>query len=1482
MAQLAAQLPNIPAQDLTPFLHLLGEQPNSDYQIAQMLQQSPQAHETSNPLPHWTHYLQSTRLDAPLFTLFPDHFQDLCPLLHTLLQQGCQYKTLLNALNDLQATHSQHNPAHLAQQFRQVLHLLMEYHAPDPLCQQAFATCQQHTPEQWPPIIHQQLVAHTFLPAHERTLDELINYIATHAPHTPFANNPAQLKQSYQEVYTAYHAPSPWLLAHVQQQEEKQAALTKPTVPIAQWPAQTVSQWAQRVKAHVADPTQGTIPSQAERIAVVMRAVALHHGFLPRDTQVLSLLTLLNTASNAGRLAQINTGEGKSLIVAMLAALHALQGTKVDVITTSPELSIPEINKQALFFSMLTLTVGENSSLGQWKEDEARKQLYQQDIVYGTAGDFQADILRTEFCGNNLRGNRGFGVVIVDEVDSMLFDDRTHSTRLATPLPAMNHLELPLAHIYNYVNMVARRLITIHEKEGDQTLPKHYYIADDFQRNGHQIILKHHPDKPWQELAVPVQDKAKFLQDNATEHLQTLLRPLHGQEREAHEEYQKLNEKIIALSHKIAEEEEKQKAQQGELAEEELHNMPEWQEREKLHDQLNNCHWEKAYTPVLDVPAHLRHFAHQQVPHWVQSAMSALFLQQKDRNYAVRRGKIVPIDYNNTGVLQQNMVWSDGLAQFLQIKEGLKVSPEGISTNYLSTISFFKRYGAAVYGLTGTMGNETTQNFFQTIYGTDAIIIPPYKHRPIVGNQHSHYHCKELTAQILPTQEQWQQTICQSVIAKAQQKQAILVICKYIQQAKTLQAQITQHYNPNKVYTYTGTDTFKKEQVDAGDIILATNIAGRGTDLTTTAEVEAHGGLHVCITFLPESYRVELQNAGRTARKGQKGTAQLIIHDPAQPTIEALRTLRQEREDEAIAQAQKGVDQILLKDQLFGRYCALDNALLPNQEESQKQAQYQLLTHEWALCRQQALTPTRLQALYRQAIDTATTTQLATKVSNTTHPAEAQKVEKIIRATVLPQKITHQDYQQFVQHCQAQLLAHFCATYQDAVAPDVLDAFRHHKPWGNQEALAQRYSWGEHERGALQERWGQDLKITSHQHQEATKQVLNKWFDTFEASIWRDAHHDQIVKNPFFYVNKANDLLEQGHYSQAIQYFDRAIALDPQFSITARYNKVRAWLSSEHNKDYHEAALTELRTLKVLIEAYYRKPLTTFNVLTSQTGTKQKLSAHVQHQLDILSQLESYSHQAIATIQDAQKQGKDGWDVKLTKHATTEPFQNTPEDRRQALEEAKINGLTHFFTVEKVQPKPSFWQYFALAIVGIAQAGLGVLLTCAGALNMAKTFITEGVKDLIAAIKKGFKGEGFTWGEWALQKVITITTAIVTWGLNKLKEGIKAVKDGVKQGIEHVKELGTKLAAGGMDGIKKAGIKTAMQRIGLTLGKEVAKEYATEMLNYTADKAMVNDIEKYIQEKVTETIEAELNSNPPCLSGLEICRSKQHKLRGYE
>jgi preprotein translocase subunit SecA len=170
-------------------------------------------------------------------------------------------------------------------------------------------------------------------------------------------------------------------------------------------------------------------------------------------------------------------------------------------------------------------------------------------------------------------------------------------------------------------------------------------------------------------------------------------------------------------------------------------------------------------------------------------------------------------------VLQYNTVLDKGLTQFLQIKEGLKVSPEGILTNSLSKPGYFKRYGSLLYGLTGTLGNATTHKFLTDMYGVDMITIPPYKHRDISGNENSRYLCKELLPTLVTTPEAWYDAIMESVLRPARHGQAVLVICNYMSQVHHLKERLEAEYTASKVFVYTGEKDFEKHQVDMGEAL---------------------------------------------------------------------------------------------------------------------------------------------------------------------------------------------------------------------------------------------------------------------------------------------------------------------------------------------------------------------------------------------------------------------------------------------------------------------------------------------------------------------------------------------------------------------------------------------------------------------------------------------------------------------------------------
>jgi tetratricopeptide (TPR) repeat protein len=278
---------------------------------------------------------------------------------------------------------------------------------------------------------------------------------------------------------------------------------------------------------------------------------------------------------------------------------------------------------------------------------------------------------------------------------------------------------------------------------------------------------------------------------------------------------------------------------------------------------------------------------------------------------------------------------------------------------------------------------------------------------------------------------------------------------------------------------------------------------------------------------------------------------------------------------------------------------------------------------------------------------------------------------------------------------------------QQEIPADVLVAFLENQvyiPPGSE--LASQYGWEESEHHGSQERWGIWLKKDStEKNMDGT--VRHRRFDDLARELKGDAQRDQLIQNPYYFVHKGNELLQDGRAMSAAQAYRRAIALDPPYSANARFNLARALLNPEKNKRNHSEAKRELKQVKYLISAHHKNALLSFDTLVSQTGKKPRTPEHVQHQLDILGQQENYIQAAIDVIERAQE--KD-WDVEITEiKAIQEVFAEAEGNRKQALDESAANGFIHVFTIKEKEPK-KWGSIIAVALIGLAQLTAGYLL----------------------------------------------------------------------------------------------------------------------------------------------------------------------------
>ena len=590
-------------------------------------------------------------------------------------------------------------------------------------------------------------------------------------------------------------------------------------------------------------------------IAIINNVIKEVKGYSLRDSQIYSLIILLNKKNNRGKIAQILTGEGKTIIINCLAIILVLKGHKVDIVTSNPILANRDAKESEELYKKFGITVGSNvdkKRLINYYKESYEKECYSKDIVYGTTFEYQGDILRDEYNLKNVRNKRPFDIVIVDEIDSMLIDGYASRTFLSTSKPFIEKYSIFLQLIWFYY--------------------KKLNLDDE------EIILDYE-----------IIDRLKKYLCN----------------------------KIIKIINS--------------------------------NDANSNF-----YFPMSSFQ---KKFALNQVENWVNSLIRSLKMK-KDEEYIIdKNGVIIPVDKDNTGVIQKSTTYSYGLQQFLQMKNDLPITPINLITNYLSNIGFFKRYiksnGNFVYGMTGTLGSKHSRELLEKVYNLDFDYIPPNSPRIL----------RELTSCICFDTSKWIEHIKRIVKRETDGNRGILLICENIDSVNNIYNEINNKYPYLNLIKIIGEDNEEElipSKMKPKTVIISTNISGRGTDIKLGKKILKKGGLHIIITFIPKNSRVEEQNYGRAGRKGEPGTWQLVLNyqytiqkfyskcfdlDSYYKnyiyfcqnenminyikntydlfSIEFIREERDKKESLMLSHAMKHIKKVEIEDQLFNVYCKM-------------------------------------------------------------------------------------------------------------------------------------------------------------------------------------------------------------------------------------------------------------------------------------------------------------------------------------------------------------------------------------------------------------------------------------------------------------------------------------------------------------------------------------------------------------------------------
>ena len=512
-------------------------------------------------------------------------------------------------------------------------------------------------------------------------------------------------------------------------------------------------------------------------------------------------------ALHQGKIAEMRTGEGKTLTATLPVYLNALSGNGVHVVTVNDYLAQRDAQWMGRLYNFLGLSVGIN--LPQMSRED-KQAAYRSDITYGTNNEYGFDYLRDNMVYEPAdRVQRALSYAIVDEVDSILIDEAR------TPLIISGQAEDHTA-MYKAINLVVPNLTR--------------QIGEADPRTGEGVITPG-------DFTVDEKSNQVFLTEQGHETAERLL------------------------------------SSQGLLP-----------EGASLYD-----------------PSHIS------LMHHLYAALRAHNIYHRDQHYVVQNGEIVIVD-EFTGRLMSGRRWSDGLHQAVEAKEGVQIQAENQTMASITFQNYFRLYGK-LSGMTGTADTEAYE--FQEIYGLETVIIPP--NRPSSRDD-------QLDRVYKTTQEKYNAAI-EDIRECHERGQPVLVGTTSIENSELIAQLLTQAKLPHQVLN-------AKQHAREADIVaqagapksitIATNMAGRGTDIVLGGNVEkavaaveadesldaaaretriaalreqwkkdhefvvAQGGLRIIATERHESRRIDNQLRGRSGRQGDPGSSRffLSLDDP--------------------------------------------------------------------------------------------------------------------------------------------------------------------------------------------------------------------------------------------------------------------------------------------------------------------------------------------------------------------------------------------------------------------------------------------------------------------------------------------------------------------------------------------------------------------------------------------------------------------------
>jgi preprotein translocase subunit SecA len=555
-----------------------------------------------------------------------------------------------------------------------------------------------------------------------------------------------------------------------------------------------------------------------------------------------------------GKIAEMATGEGKTLVSTLPAYLNALAGRGVHLVTVNDYLAKRDSEWNAPLFEFHGLTV---DCIDKYPPNsDQRRKAYASDIVYGTNNEFGFDYLRDNMArdANDLvQGKHHFAMI--DEVDSVLIDDARTPLIISGPIPRGDEHEFmdmkPRVStlvdeqrklVQGFLTTAKKLIAEGNEKEGGLALfrafrgmPKYKPLIKYLSEPGIRVILQKTEN-------FYLQDNKRMMPEADQPLLFTIEEKTNGIELTDNgiEVITQKNENptffiLPDIGVEIAE----------------MEKNPDLDDREKLirKEEIIKDYGIKA-----------------QRIHTVNQLLKAYCMFEKDTEYILVDGKVKIVD-EQTGRVMEGRRYSDGLHQAIEAKENVKVEDATQTYATITLQNYFRMYHKLA-GMTGTA--ETEAGEFWTIYKLDVVVIPTNK--PIVRDDRED--------KVFKTVREKFNAVADEIVELTTAGRPVLVGTTSVEISEVLSRMLTirkiQHQVLNAKQHAREADVVA-EAGKPGTVTIATNMAGRGTDIKLTPESRAAGGLAIVGTERHESRRVDRQLRGRSGRQGDVGSSQFFV-----------------------------------------------------------------------------------------------------------------------------------------------------------------------------------------------------------------------------------------------------------------------------------------------------------------------------------------------------------------------------------------------------------------------------------------------------------------------------------------------------------------------------------------------------------------------------------------------------------------------------